>query len=122
MKAPVKMKLFLIVLAAITAIASQTNLKLVAPFLPTSIQQAIDLGYIRAAWLFFRVFVVSGLSLLVTVICYRFFGFLEFMVAQSLVYVLAVAVSYCFFDEPLYLNRIAAVVLILCGIGLYTVK
>lgn len=116
------MKLFLIVLAAFTAIASQTNLKLVAPLLPTSFQQAVDLGYIRSAWLFFRIFGISGLSLLVTVICYRYFGFLEFMVAQSLVYVFAVAVSYYFFDEPLYLNRIAAVVLILCGIGLYSVK
>ena len=116
------MKLFLIVLAAVTAIASQANLKLVAPLLPTSFRQAIDLGYMRSTWLFFRIFGVSGLSLLVTVICYRYFGFLEFLVAQSLVYVFAIAVSYYFFDEPLYLNRIAAVILILCGIGLYYAK
>jgi multidrug transporter EmrE-like cation transporter len=116
------MKLFLVVLAAISAIVAQMNLKVVAPMLPSSFHQAINLGLGNSMWLFFRIAGISGISLLVAMICYRYLGFLEFLVAQALVYVFAIAVSYYFFHEPLYLNRIGAVVLILCGIGLFYIK
>src|SRR5689334_14591849 len=115
-------KFFLMILMSLLSLAAQLNLKLTAPLLPTSFSQVFNGGLGSLAILVLRAGLFSGLSLGATWVCYRKFGFLELIVAQSSFYLFAFLSSYYFFDEPLLINRIVGVFVILCGVILFNIK
>jgi drug/metabolite transporter (DMT)-like permease len=110
------MKIFLILLTSSLSIASQLNLKSTSSLIPTTFDALTNLGYLKFILLLGRVGAISGLSLLVTWICYRNFDFLELFAAQAIVYVFAVAASYFLLNEPLTWNKLVSVSLIIMGI------
>ncbi|MGK5086536.1 hypothetical protein WDW86_03165 [Bdellovibrionota bacterium FG-2] len=112
-------KVLLILLASTVSILAQINLKATSPRLPLSFPALQQLGYASFAVLILRAGLFSGASLLVTWVAYKRFGFLELIVAQSVVFVFAVAASYLVFQEPVTMNKIASVAFILVGIGLF---
>jgi len=113
------MRWVLVTVMALVSVLAQVNLKVTAPHLPTSWDAAVELGLVRAAVLVGRVGFTSGLSLLLTWYTYKYFGFLELMIASATTYVLAVFVARVFFEEPLTLARLGGVVLVTAGVTLF---
>jgi drug/metabolite transporter (DMT)-like permease len=95
------------------------NLKATAPQIPTNLGALAEMGYLNFLVLLLRVGSISGLSLLLTWICYRNFSFLELVVAQSVIYIFAIAVSFFYFQESISWNKITAVFFILIGIACF---
>jgi drug/metabolite transporter (DMT)-like permease len=116
------MRWVLMAVLACVAVLAQFNMKVTSPLLPTSYQQAADLGFFRAVLLVMRVGFTSGMSLLLTWYTYKYFGFLELLVASSLTYVLGVFVARFFFAEPITWARIGGVILVTGGVSLFFVK
>ena len=110
-------KLALILLSSVVSLVAQINLKESAGQLPTSWAAATALGVGRSLWLLFRAGFFSGMSLVVTWYCYKRFEFLEFILVQAVFYIFAGAASYFYFHEVLTLQKLAAMGLIMAGIG-----
>jgi multidrug transporter EmrE-like cation transporter len=113
------MRWILVALMAFASIAAQANLKATSPHLPMSLAQALDMGVLRSIALVLRAGSFSGLSLLLTWYCYRYFGFLELFVASAVTYVLAVIVGHYMFAEPITWPRAGGVLLVMLGVGLF---
>ena len=112
------LKIILVMALACVSVLAQVNLKVTSSELPLSVGQAVALGFSRSLVLILRAGGLSGLSLLLSWYTYKYFGFLELLIASSITYVLATAVSYWGFHEPLGWNRLVSVVLITAGVSL----
>jgi drug/metabolite transporter (DMT)-like permease len=69
-----------------------------------------------------RVGAISLLSLGATIWCYRYFGFTEFLIAQTFYYIIAFGVAVYFLKEEISIQKIAAAMFISIGIGLFYAK
>jgi multidrug transporter EmrE-like cation transporter len=116
------MRWLLILLLACFSVTAQINLKVTSPLLPVNWQQAAALGVLRSGLLVVRAGAFSGMTLMTTWYSYKYFGFLELFVATGLTYILAVAVSYFWFAEPITWLRICGVAAIAGGVGLFFAK
>lgn len=112
-------KASLILFFCLISTLAQINLKVTAPRIPSSLHDLKLMGYASFAFLVLRVAFVSGLSLVATWVCYRKFEFIEFMVAQSGVYLFLLLAGRYIFGESLSLHRILAVLFILIGLGTF---
>lgn len=115
-------KFVLLVAGSLISVIAQVNLKLISPHMPTSWQAAVDLGMLKSAILFLRAALFSGMSLLMTLYCYKYFEFLEFILASTLTYLFAVLVSHYYFGEPITVNKMISMFLILAGIAFLYAK
>ena len=115
-------KTTLILLLCTAGIVAQINLRLTSAYLPSSLGDLKRMGILKPAFLLARIGLFSGLSLALTWYSYRKLGFLEMFSGTSLIYVFAIIVSYYLFHEPLTLNRIGSILLIIIGIWMYYLR
>jgi hypothetical protein len=66
-----------------------------------------------------RVSIVAAISLVVTALCYRYFGFIEFLVAQSSYYVFSLFAARFILNEIVGIRQYVAVVIIVLGVSIY---
>jgi hypothetical protein len=116
------MRWLLIAVMTCVSVLAQVNMKVTSPQLPTSYAAAVELGLFKAVLLVGRVGVTSGASLLLTWYTYKFFGFLELLVASSLTYIVAMFVARFAFEEPITWLRAVGVLLVSGGVTLFFIK
>jgi len=115
----VQLKFLLIAVSVGVSLIAQSNLKATSPQLPNNFDQLMNGNIKVQLWILSRAIFFSGLSLVISWYAYKKFGFLELMVAQSVIYFAALLVSYFVFHEPVGLNKIGAVTLISMGVALF---
>jgi hypothetical protein len=109
-------KLLLILIWSSIAVLNQVNIRDAGLKLNgTTISQDYKLWMV----LFLRVGVIALVSLGITMWCYQYFGFVEFLVAQSLYYGMSLSVAYFILGQQVTVKDLVAVTIIFGGLGFY---
>ena len=112
-------KVLFILATSIMSVLVQLNLRSTSGALPTSVDSLKSMEWAATFFLLMRVGLVSAFSMFINWYAYKKFGYLELLVAQSVMYFFAFATDIFILGQPFMWKKLLALLFIAAGVSIF---